>query len=318
MSTHTPIAVDLPVSPPQVKLEREHGAATKAVLRYFEGAASQGDSFDHLVAICSKAVQPLFLSDPDGEVTVKNTPQFSSIDGQRTGYDLRVEGTEYDATRSWIQTWLLGFLARYHGKSQEELIAAADHDEFRYVGRLCRLRLLDALDSQNAAKNFRPPHVSLDSPITADGGKLLDYYGTVRQNAPSSLATGISFEDFLGCLSNLLRIVMVNREELARLDLLDGLRAILANADHLETFSLRRFNARVVQSIASMRHISPEAARTYRRKFFETVARELSARNPAVRAVFLELRTDPPAYTYLGTSKADAGEVSIPPALAEP
>jgi hypothetical protein len=119
-------------------------------------------------------------------------------------------------------------------------------------------------------------------------------------------------------LSNVLRIVMANREELVRLDLLDGLRAILANADHLETFSLRRFNARVVQSIASMRHVSPEAARTYRRKFFETIARELSTGNPAVRAVFLELRTEPPAYTYSGASRPDADRVLIPPALAEP
>jgi hypothetical protein len=313
MSLHT--AINLP-PPPQVKLEREHGAATKAVLRYFECAASQGQSFDHLVAICSRAVRPLYLCDPDGEVTVKKTPQFNSIDGQRTGYDVRVEGTEYAFTRQWIQTWLLGFLARYHGKSREELIEAADNDEFRYIGRLCRLRLLDALDSQKAAKNFRPPHVSLDSPITADGGKLLDCYGTVRQDAPSFLSTGVSFEDVLGCISNVFRIVTVHREELARLGLLDGLRAILTNADHLETCSLRRFNARVIHSIASMCRVSLRAARAYRRKFFETVARELSAGNPAVRAVFLELGTEPPAYTYLGEGEDD--EVLIPPALTEP
>src|SRR5438477_5294099 len=126
-----------------------HGASTRAVLRYFDDEAARADSFDHLVAICSLAVRPYYLRDrhdsapahePDFIVT--GIPQFKDVNGQRSGYDVREEGTANAATREWIQAWLLGFLARYRDLSREELLTAAANDEFRYIGRLCRFQLL--------------------------------------------------------------------------------------------------------------------------------------------------------------------------------
>jgi hypothetical protein len=273
MSTITPITVDLPAPPPRVLLEKPaRDATTRAVLRYFEaerraatGSAADklehADAFDHLVAICSRAVRPYFLLNRHGSLTIEQTPQFDSIEGHRTGHTIRKERSAQ--TREWIQEWLLAFLAPYRGQSPEQLNAAADADEFRYLGRLCRLRLIGELRAQTAAKNHYPPHVSLDSPIAEDGTTLLDYMGTARQDAPSSLATSNGFEQFLACVSDVFRAVVANSIELQKLDLLDGLLAVLGNAEHLEHVSARRFDDLVTQSIARLRSVSAQSARAY-------------------------------------------------------
>lgn len=271
------------VLPPAIAVERERDATSTAVLRYFEGAETQADAFDHLVAICYEAVRPFFLRERDGI-----------------------------GTREWIQVWLVDFLASYRGKTRAELIAAADGGEFRYIGRLCRLRLLDAIKSATARKNAVPVHVSLSNPVARDedGRKqtLLDCIGTMRQDAPSSLANGSSFEEVLECVSNAFRAVMANSEELARLDVLDGLRAILANAEHLEDSS-PKFRSRVVRSIAKRRGITERAARSYLRKFDRTIASQMKASNPALRAVQLELSPEPPIYdAQPGSAKTQTHE----------
>jgi len=58
--------------------------------------------------------------------------------------------------REWIQEWLLKFLARYHGKSQHELFAAAGAGQFRYLGRLCKLRFIDELRGRNRCEDSTP------------------------------------------------------------------------------------------------------------------------------------------------------------------
>jgi hypothetical protein len=143
----------LPVALPHVLLQKpERDATTQAVLRYLEaerrastGSAAENrehaDAFDHLVAICYLAVRPYFLRDRYGSVTVEQTPQFSNVDGRRTGYAARKEGSALDVTREWIQQRVLQFLAPYCTKSHRELIAAADHGKFRYLGLSCRQRL---------------------------------------------------------------------------------------------------------------------------------------------------------------------------------
>jgi hypothetical protein len=124
--------------------------ASRAVLRYFEAEreadhAELADAFDHLIAICYRAVQPYFLRDRHGSLTIIDVPQFDTIDGHRTGHTLRKEGAAYDATREWIQDWLLKFLKPYRVKSEAELVAAANSDAFRHLGRQCRLRLKDTV-----------------------------------------------------------------------------------------------------------------------------------------------------------------------------
>lgn len=294
MSTMTPISVDLvpppmPVALPHVTLPPKYDATTQAVLRYFEAqrrsdARDHADAFDHLVATCYRAVKPYFLLDRHGELSLEKTPQFDSISGKRTWRTARKEGSAHDATRQWIQEWLLTILAPYRSYSEEELIAAADNDEFRYLGRLCRLSLLDTLRSRTAQKNRRPKHVSLD---------------TDNIDAEDATSSGKGFEHFLACVTDVLRAVVANREELERLDLIDGLLSILGNAEHLERASAQQYAGLVTRSLARRRGVSATSARAYKRKFRETMARELFAGSPAVRAIFLELPPPPPpAYVY--------------------
>jgi|SRR5579872_7145178 hypothetical protein len=286
---------------PRVLLEPPR-VATAAVVRYLTSSdGERADAFDRLVGYCYKWTKArrnkqtgamerqYFLRDQHGSMKVEDVPQYSNVDGKRTGYSIRKEGTKEAATTAWIQEWLLGFLAPYVGKPEVEIIAAANAGEFRYLGRQCRLDLTDAVRAETDAKRERPPHVSLDKPVAEDGTTLQDYIGTDRQDAPSSLVTGTGFEEFLACTTNVVRAVVANEEELVRLDLLDALLAILGNADKLELMPARQFDGVVTQDIARLRRVSLTSARAYKRRFYESMARELGAGNPAVRAVFLEL-----------------------------
>jgi hypothetical protein len=270
--------------PPIVPVERNRDAATEAVLRYLEASGDEADAFDHLVAICWLATRPLFLADPQGSVIVRDIPQFSDLDGQRTGREDRHEGS---VTREWIQEWLLGFLAPYRDRPRDEQVAAADKNRFRYLGRLCRLRLLDAIRSQP-----RMIHVSLD--------------------AARHLAAKPAAEDIIDCVSSLYRAVLANRTELRRLDVLHGLLAILGN---VEQIGQRDYERLVTASVARRRQVSVQSARAYLRRFRITMARELGAANPAVRAVFLELfvrnaDTATPAKTETRDAPADSRELT--------
>jgi hypothetical protein len=287
----TTIELAPPPAYPHVALEQPRDATTAAVVRYLcpGDALEQSDAFDHLVAICYRAVQPFYLRDRRGSLTIIKTPQFDSIKGARTGFNARREGTANAATKAWIQEWLLEFLAPYHGKSADEIAAAENRDEFRFIGRLCRHDLLDAVRAKMATKRKRPPHVSLDTPVAEDGTTLQDYIGTDRQGARSSLATGIGFEELLTCVGNIFHAVAANTAELVRLDVLDGLIATLDNAESLEHVTARSYAQLITETIARVRGISPTSARAYKRKFHATMARELAAGNRAVRAVFLEL-----------------------------
>jgi hypothetical protein len=296
MSVHVAIPtvppLPMPVELPRVLLEKPaHDATTRAVLCYLEAergsdAGEHADAFDHLVAICHRAVKPYFLLDRHGKLCLKKTPQFDSISGKRTWRTSRKEGSAHDATRQWIQGWLLTILAPYRSYSQEALTAAVESDEFRYLGRLCRLSLLDTLRSRTAQKNRRPKRFSLDT----------DNIDTVY-----STSSGKGFEYFLACVTDVLRAVVANREELERLDLIDGLLSILGNAEHLERASAQQYAGLVTRSLARRRGVSATSARAYKRKFRETMAQELLAGNSAVRAIFLELPPPPPpAYVYDG------------------
>ena len=289
-SPHMPLTVLVPPA-----LTRD--ATTRAVLKYFD--AGRGDApvehaaaFGHLVAICYKATQekadggPYFLRDRHGSLTVDRLPQSDGA-GKQIGYTIRKEGTAYDTTRQWIVDWLLTHLAPYHGKSEAEITAAADAGGFRHLGWDCRFDLIDEVRSQTrTVKHARPPHVSLNAPIGEDGDTLVDQIGTDRQDAPSSLAAHIGIEEVMQCARGAFRAAMANADELRRVDVLDGIRAVLANAEHLED---RYFNGYVTRTIARLRQVSERAARAYKRQFHEVIVREMRSGNPAVRAVFLEL-----------------------------
>lgn len=264
-------AAPAPILVPTVALERPRDATSAAVLRYFEGEKEQEDAFDHLTAICHIATRSLFLPKRDGMSRKRRT-------------------------REWIQMWLVAFLAPYHGKTQNELIEAANGGAFKHIGNACQKDLLDAIRSATAKKNVHLPEVSLSEVITEDGATRLDLIGTIRQDAPSSfLGTRSGFEEGFKCLLKAFDAVMANREELRRLDLLDGMQATLANAGR-EDESYTRFHARVVETVAAMRGVSLQAARAYLRRFRRTIEREMKMGNPALRAIYLELVIEPPTY----------------------
>jgi DinB family protein len=230
-----PITVELP--PKQLDV------ASRAVLRYFEAELAddkreQADAFDHLVAICYRAVQPYFLRDRHGSPTVIDVPQFNTIDGHRTGHTLRKEGAALDATREWLQGWLLEFLVPYRTLSEPELIAAADSGAFRYVGNLCRLRLKGIVCRQleREKKDGFAGFVSLDAPLNdeEDASRTDNLLGTDRQAPISSLAQHVSYDEVMLSVENARKIVLANVDELARLDLLTGLLAILMVAERVE------------------------------------------------------------------------------------
>jgi len=295
-----PVPAFPPPPPPILVFQPERGrdATTLAVLKHLQQkdriTADYAKTFDHLVAICYKAVQPYFLADRYGRpVSVQEIPQFDDVTGKRTAGSSRTEGKKYDETRRWIQEWLLTFLGRYRTLSHEELVAAADRGEFRHIGNDCQSDLVDKLRPQ--LEQRRPDFVSLDSPIGNDlpdaqvgrPPSLHNYLVTRRVDAPSSWATAkVSLEERLTCGERVCQAVLANADEFARLDVLYELLAFAYNIRH---YPSRSFDGRVAQAIAALRKVSLQTARRYKQKLLDTMKRELDGGNPAVRAVFLEL-----------------------------
>jgi hypothetical protein len=316
MSTLTPIVVDLPAPPPvvlpHVLLEQpERDATTKAVLRYF--AAERGsdhrehaDAFDHLVAICygwtlamrnKKTGMPegrYFLRDRHGSLKIEKTPQFSNKDGRRTGYNIREEGTANTATSAWVQEWLLKFLARYQGKSSQEIIAAADAGKFRYVGLACRQSLKQLVYRQHE----REKKDRLTGFATAT-----EHLGTNELGTASPLRDHVPFDQIDTAVDDARRVVMANADELEKLDLLTGLLAYLAVAEHVTE---PHFEGRVTRAIADMCGGSGTAARVYKRKYHETIEREIDARNPALHSIIRELTHEP--MTFASSISAEGAD----------
>jgi len=291
--------LSLPFIPLTVELPPQLDAASRAVLRYFEAEwaddrRAHADAFDHLVAICYRAVQPYFLRDRHGSLTVIDIPQFGSIDGRRTGHTLRKEGAAHDATREWIQAWLLRFLAPY--RTRAELIAAAASGAFRYIGHRCRLRLKSIVCRQleREKRDGFAGFISLDvgGEDSDDDGGPIEPFGTNRQAPISSLASHVSYDEFMLSVENAGRIVEANAEALGKLDLLTGLRAYFCQAEHATD---AHFEGRVTRAIAHMRgDISESAACAYKRRWAETMKREVEARNPVLQDIFKELQQESP------------------------
>jgi hypothetical protein len=283
MSTSITTAV-VPSAPPPPELPRvlleqgrpQRDATTQAVLRYFEAerraatgsaadAREHADSFDHLVAICYRCTKAMrnkktglregryFLRDRYGRIAVQGIPQFSNVNGRRTGYAVRDEGSALDVTRQWIQEWLLTFLAPYRGKSDRELIDAADAGKFRLLGLWCRLQLKQIVYRQHK-RETKEQFTGFET--------ATEHIGTSEMGTPSPLRAHAPFDQISEGVSNARRVVMANADELERLDLLTGLLAYLAVAEHVTE---PHFEGMVTTAIAKMQGTSPSTARAYKK-----------------------------------------------------
>jgi hypothetical protein len=112
--------------------------ATKAALKYFESTdnTAREDAFDHLVAILSKAKGNLFLVEDDM--------------------------TPFEASRRFLEGWLVERLFRYHGVDADTIRQAARKGEFRYLGKQGRCALIDEIRRRSRSEDALDRHSTED------------------------------------------------------------------------------------------------------------------------------------------------------------
>src|SRR5207244_5296483 len=98
------------------------------------------ETFCSLVNYCRKAVGHLYFpSECETTISTKTEP------GLKDGLpDIFADDAD-QRTTEWIQEWLLEFLLPYRNASPDELDEEALKGTFRYIGRNCRLDLIDRI-----------------------------------------------------------------------------------------------------------------------------------------------------------------------------
>jgi hypothetical protein len=129
-----------------------------------ETESVRSTAFQALVKYCEKAVGHLYFpSEYETVASIKTDPRVR--DGLPTFFadDASTRTTEF------IQDWLLEFLLPYRNATLKELSEEAD--TFRFIGRKCRLALIDRLRKvQTKKRGVRVSRV-LENPIASDDGK---------------------------------------------------------------------------------------------------------------------------------------------------
>jgi hypothetical protein len=270
--------------PPQIAL-LEMGPstvdkATPAAVAYLTTGSLE--AWDHLMGICFRFAGDLFLLDDFGDYRLAPGEDESCSaweNDERTGelkkHRWRQEGTA-TRTREWIQEWLLERLHGYHGKSYAEIQNAADGGEFRYLGRQCRLALIDKLRKLNPLDN--PQLKWLDDHV-GDGDEEKTFghtIGTWNTGGQSSLhRPAVRLEDVIEFIAD---------NKLALADVMIELMVYVecACADDLREGTITR-------AIAKNRRIEERQARTYKQRFLDIARR---AEHPALRELFTLLQTE--------------------------
>jgi hypothetical protein len=111
----------------------------------------------------------------------------------------------------------------------------------------------------------------------------------------------VPFDQISEGVSNACRVVMANADELEELDLLTGLLAYLAVAEHVTE---PHFEGLVTRAIAEMKGASETAARAYKVKYRDTVGQALEDRNPVLQAIVNELTRGPMSFV-VSTASAE-------------
>jgi hypothetical protein len=151
----------------------ESGRTTEAALAFFEATdgAAILDAFNHLVAIVLKAKGNLYLTE--------------------------IGTTTFEATRRFVEGWLLEKLLRY--RKAGAFRKAAERGKFRYLGRQGQYALIDELRRRTRSKDpFDKTMVPLDAPIGTEYGDDFcnrgDLIGVDCQEAVSPIGTKPSLE----------------------------------------------------------------------------------------------------------------------------
>jgi hypothetical protein len=109
------------------------------------------NAFDGLVALCWKAKGNLYIPARVWE----RLPSIARA-GEDSPGEVRYGGTLYACTREFIEDFVLEYLERYHGASEEQILDAALANKFRYIGRRLYSRMIDEIRRRKALKNQEP------------------------------------------------------------------------------------------------------------------------------------------------------------------
>lgn len=269
-------------------------ATTTVTLRFLlapPGSDEQLNAFKELVAICRKVANGW-----GGSSWAKRSLFLTGMPYIVVGYEgefLRREGDPKSATKSWIEEWLLQELRPYRELSWGLVLAAAQHGAFCDLALRCRNALAREVQRHKRQAKDRLQEIPLDPLANEEGGQPgpLNFLGTQRPDAPSSLAQEPSLEERMKVGERILNIAIDHSDDFNKLDLLHGL---LACGRALEThgappFTQRDFDQQVTNNICVIRGVKPTRAQQYKRKFVERIREELASDNPLVEAVRLEL-----------------------------
>jgi hypothetical protein len=149
-------------SPKQTSVPRLD-KTSQAAVDYLTTKSS--DALDHLIAICWRAKGGLFI-----------------VAADETG-----PSGKYFSTRSWILGFLAGELSPYQEVAPEQILEAARQGKFRYIGRTCRLRMVDDIRRFTAKKRLKPFEWSLEYPI-GNGDDLNTFASLIGVEAEDSFA----------------------------------------------------------------------------------------------------------------------------------
>jgi hypothetical protein len=238
------------------------------------------------MGICFCFVGDLFLLDDFGDYRLAQGDNGACTaweNDERTGelkkHPTRHEGTTA-RTRAWIQEWLLHRLNRYHSKPFFDIQKAADRGEFRYLGRQCRLGLIDTLRKIDPLDH--PRLTWLDDPV---GDGETTFGNAIGTESPCPSADREALIEFIADNMDALNDVMI--------ELMVYVECAYAN-------DLRE--GTITRAIAKSRRVGERQARIYKRKFLDNARR---AKHPALRELFLLLQ---PKYRYqdLGKEKEES------------
>lgn len=223
--------------------------ATRLAVRYLLGSGeNREDAFDGLVGLCWKAKGNLYVGPTYGE--------------RRLGRRI------LDCTREFIQEFVLDYFRPYDGLDVIEILEAALNEKFRFIGHRSQGRMIDEIRRRTAAKNVEPerePLENFDLLPSQTAGKVENLPNGGRDERRAYLS-----------------FLEPRKEKLTeRL----GETSYEVLLSHLDVFpeayegNDQSLESAITEAIQKRRQVSPQQARTDKRRFRETVNAEIRTNN---------------------------------------